>query len=284
MVMIRRLIFIMVLLGLAFVFYRFLNPQWADSLIARLRWVTAISNIKDLQDQNTISTWSISSWVLLTWAAIQTWIISTWTVQTWTVKTWAIKTWSIKTWLVQTWFKSSWETIWLVDNMSGFSELIDPTAATKVIKWNLNYKDSDYNFSISFPWSWDGYTMQINTWKDIKSEFIFSFDKKDYFILYVIANNYYDTNKSSEFNYLTYLAKDSNNTFAYKILETSDTKSKAIPYILKTFKLSNPIVNISSPPIIAPTTVKVITTPSTVKKPIKSDWNYIKNIFDSFVK
>ena len=288
MVIIRRIILIIVLLWLAFVFYRFFNPQWADSLIATLRWTTIISNIQNIQDQNVVSTWSDLSWNIFTWTIstwkIQTWIIVTWNVSTWVILTWVVNTWKIQTWLNKTLIQSSWETIWLVDTMDWFSEVIDTTTSTKIFKWDLNYKNSEYDFSISFPWSWDGYTIENYTWKDIKAQFVFSFDKKDYFILYVISNSYYNTNKSSQLNYLKYLAQDSTNTFAYKILETSDTKSKAIPYILKTFKSADSKTNLNIPTTITPTTVKVITKPTTVKKSTNSDWNFIKNIFDSFVK
>lgn len=274
---IRRIIFIIVLLGLAFVFYRLFNPQWADSLIAKLRWTEIVSNISDIKNQNLVSTWESLSW------KIDTWIINTWLVSTGIIETWTINTWLVSSWANNTWLQSSWETIWIVDNMSWFSEIIDSTASAKLIKWDLNYKNSDYDFSISFPWSWDTYTIQIETWKDIKSEFIFSFEERDYFIIYVISNSYYQSNKSLDFSYLTYLAQDSKNTFAYKILENSDAKSKAIPYILKTFKINN-ITTPTIPSTVAPITPKVPVKTTTVKKTTSSDWNYIRNIFDSFVK
>lgn len=276
---IRRIIFIIVLLGLAFVFYRLLNPQWADSLIAKLRWTKIVDTISDIKNQNLISTWENLSW------KIDTWIINTWLVSTWIIQTWTTLTWLVSSWIVNTWFQASWETIWIVETMSGFSEIIDSTASAKIIEWDLNYKNSDYDFSISFPWSWDGYTIQINTWKDIKSEFIFSFDETDYFIIYVITNSYYKANKSSDFNYLTYLSQDSTNTFAYKILENSDTKSKAVPYILKTFK-SNSITITNTPSITVktPTIIKSTNKPPTTKKTYPSDSNNIRSIWDSFIK
>ncbi len=266
MVIVRRLIFIIVLLGLAFVFYRFLNPEGADNLIAKLRGTQISSTISDPQNQAPVSTWGNLTWIALTWNITNTWMVSTWIVKTWSIQTWA---------------KASWEIIWLVDNMSWFSEIIDSTVSTRSVKWDLNYRNLDYNFSMTFPSSWAGYTIEINTGTNIKSEFIFSFDKKDYFIIYVISNNYYKSNKTSTLNYLTYLAQDTNNTLAYKILENSDAKSKAVPYILKTFKLTDsiPPLNINPPIKPKPTTIS-----PTIKKTNSSDWNYIKNIFDSFVK
>jgi len=292
MVIIRRMILIIVLLWLAFVFYRFLDPQWADALVSKIRWSQIVQTISDSQNQTIISTWDISSWtidtsIINTWT-VQTWTISTWKIITWVVATWnvskpIVNTWTVKTWSNKTWYNTSWETIWVIDDMNWFSEVIDTTASIKLIKWDLSYKNSDYNFSISFPWSWDGYTIENFTWKDVKAQFVFSFDKKDYFILYIVSNSYYNAHKSSELSYLTYLAQDTTNTFAYKILEKSDTKSKAVPYILKTFKLNDSIVNTPITTTVALTTVKQVTQPTTKKKST-SDWNYIKNIFDSFVK
>jgi len=269
---IRRIIFIIVLLGLAFVFYRLFNPQWADALIAKLRWTQIVSTIPDAKNPNTIVTWANLSWK-----------IDTWMSDTWLVSSWIILTWLVSSWAADTWLQSSWETIWIVDNMSWFSEIIDPTASAKLVKWDLNYKNSDYNFSISFPWSWDWYMIQIDTWKDIKSEFIFSFDEKDYFIIYVISNSYYQTNKSWDFSYLTYLAQDSKNTFAYKILENSDSKSKAIPYILKTFKLNASTATIQNSITKSPI-VKPVVRPTTTKKTYPSDTNNIRSIWESFIK
>lgn len=270
---IRRIIFIIVLLGLAFVFYRFINPDWADRLISKLRWIQIEQTISNIQDQNLVSTWTNLTW------GVDTWIVNTWIILTWKVSTWIVKVWS-----VQTWLQASWETIWLVDNMSGFSEVIDATTSKKLIKWDLNYKNSDYNFSMTFPWSWDGYTIETFTWKEFKAQLVFSFDSKDYFILYVVSNSYYETAKSLELAAITYLTQNSSNTFAYKILENTDLKSKAIPYILKTFKLTNSIPNTITPIKQIPSKVKQPTKTTTVKKKTSSDWNYLKNIFDSFVK
>lgn len=274
---IRRIIFIIVLLGLAFVFYRLFNPQWADALIARLRWTQIVDTISDIKNQNLISTWENLSW------KIDTWISNTWLVSTWIIQTWTILTWLISSWTTDIWSQSSWEIVWIVDTMSWFSEIIDSTASAKLIKWDINYKNSDYGFSISFPWSWDGYTIQIETWKDIKSEFIFSFAEKDYFIIYVISNTYYQSNKSLDFSYLTYLSQDATNTFAYKTLENSDTKSKAVPYILKTFKLNN-LTTPTIPTTITPITNKVPVKTTTVKKTYPSDSNNIRAIWESFIK
>lgn len=274
---IRRIIFIIVLLGLAFVFYRLINPQWADALIAKLRWTEIVSNISDIKNQNLVSTWESLSW------KIDTWIINTWLVSTWIIQTWTINTWLVSSWANNTWLQSSWETIWIVDNMSWFSEIIDSTASAKLIKWDLNYKNSDYNFSMTLPWSRDWYTLQINTWYEVKAELIFSFDSKDYFILYVIPNTYYKSQKTTDFGHLIYLTQDATNTFAYKILETSDTKSKAIPYILKTFKL-NTFTTPTIPTTVTPITNKVPVKTTTVKKTYPSDSNNIRAIWESFIQ
>lgn len=272
MVIIRRLIFIMVLLWLAFVFYRFIDAQWADNLIARLRWVDIDKKITDIQNQIPISTWNSLTWEISTWTSslLQSGV-SNWT---WTSEI-------LQSGDSDSLIKSSWEIIWLVDNMDWFSEIIDSTASQKTIQWDLNYKNTDYKFSMTFPWSRDGYTLQINTWDDVKAELIFAFDSKDYFLLYVIPNAYYKSQKTRDFGHLTYLAQDTTNTFAYKILENTDTKSKAIPYILKTFKIQN---SASNTPVTVPATVKPTVKTTTVPKTTSSDWNYLKNIFDSFVK
>lgn len=110
--MIRKTIFIAVVVLLVFFIYRGISPSWADKIINK------ISSIR----QNTKNqTWTINTWwnlisgTLLSWSEnsyerlIQSWTLKnlSWTSETWNT-TWTANTWSQKTVVNNTWNTKTW--------------------------------------------------------------------------------------------------------------------------------------------------------------------------------
>lgn len=262
MLIIRRVILIIVLSWLAFVFYRILNPDWADALVAKIRWFFISSNISAPAnlDYNTWATGSLSN-------------VSN--VASWQTTTWYNQFTGVDGLTTNELYDDLYNDMYNQDTTDISNDIIQDDVSIHRIKWDLNYKNSDYNFSIKFPWSRDWYQIEIYTWTIWEYHLIFSFDNKDYFILYIIENNYYNSNKQTKFSHTTYIAQNSKYTFVYVPLETDDSKSNNISYIIKTFRLL-PKINTSQ------TNTTQTITPAKQKTP--SDPNYLKQIFDSFVK
>ncbi len=261
MLIIRRVILIIVLSWLAFVFYRIVNPDWADTLIAKIRWFFITSNISSPAnlDYNTWATGSLTD-------------ISN--VISWQTATWYNQFTGVDELNPNELYDDLYNDMYN-EEIDVSNDIIQDNVSTNKIKWDLNYYNSDYNFSITFPWSRDWYQIETYTWTVWEHHFIFSFDDKDYFILYIIENNYYNTNKQSKFSHTTYITQNSKYTFVYVSLKNDDQRSNNITYIIKTFRLL-PKVNTSQT-----NTTQTVTT-SNPKTP--SDPNYLKQIFDSFVK
>lgn len=112
--MIRKTIFIAVVVLLVFFIYRGISPSWADKIINK------ISSIR----QNTKNqTWTINTWwnltsgTLLSWSEnsyerlTQEWTFKnlSWTSEAWNT-TWTANTWSQKTVVNKTWNTNTWTT------------------------------------------------------------------------------------------------------------------------------------------------------------------------------
>lgn len=282
---IRKIVFIIVLLWLAFVVYRFFDQEWADNLLSKITSDNinkVVESVEQEQIDEVIATWTLDEWNIISWENTITQTIDQNT---------------------NTWDTSTWSDIIIVDDMEWFSEIIDNQASIQEQKWDLNYKNTDYNFSIIFPSSREWYTIkQISSWWNIKEIIKFYFydtDKsinKIYFSIYIVEKNYYQRNKSTEFSGFVYINQNSEYAFLYKMHELLDPKSKTVPYILKTFKLNN-ITTTSSQTTIqtngsTTTTTQVINKKNTTIKSTSTkawwisqqDINDAKSLFDSFIQ
>ena len=112
--MIRKTIFIAVVVLLVFFIYRGISPSWADKIINKISSIR--QNTKN-QTWTTNTWWNLISGTLLSWSEnsyerlTQSWTLEnlSWTSETLNT-TWTANTWSQKTVVNNTWKTNTWTT------------------------------------------------------------------------------------------------------------------------------------------------------------------------------
>ncbi|MCF7834482.1 hypothetical protein K9M48_00305 [Candidatus Gracilibacteria bacterium] len=285
----RRIIFILVLLGLIFVVYRFFNPQGADSFLSKFKGNLDISQTTTQQEDEEDAEVMSGDVLSLKEDTI------TQTGEN----------------LTQSGEDTN-EILALTSNMSGYREIVSENQEV-ISSGGPGYKDPDYDYYIRFPNSRTDYDMQKIFGKDIKSIITFGYSGTNYFKIYTIDLKYYIAKQKTEFSGLQYLDQDDKNAYLYKLFDYSKSKdpeiinnSKTAIYIIQTFRLLNitqtettstqttstqttstqttpkPTTSAPTTPASKPTTTQTTTTPKPTTN--QQDLNDAKSLFDNFIE